>query len=260
MSGQKLHTTEEWVKILQEQADFTEEYRHNLYRRVNIQTKRNILDVGCGPGIVTVDIAALTTGHVTGIDVDDKKLAIAKTIVSDDICLLMADVLELPFKNNTFDLVVFSVVLPYVKDQQKAVNEMVRVTEENGIILATLEPDYAGELSYPEDGAHLPRLEYMKKMGVDITTGRKLKFLFRKAGLRAEIGVCDSSLHFINRDPEENVKEFLKNYSSNKEFYAKLGWTEQQIEEHLNKMMEIIKNDLGFRFTPAFYAIGKKQK
>ena len=227
---------------------------------MDIKTKKNILDVGCGTGVVTADIASLTAGHITGIDIDDKKLDIAKVAVPDHVDLLLGDALELPFRDNTFDLVVFSVVLPYVKDQQQAVDEMARVTERDGIVLATMEPDHAGELCYPEDKASPPRLEYMKEMGVDIATGRKLKYFFRKAGMKTEIGICDSSLYFVNRDSEENVKDFMKNYEINKEFCTKLGWTEQQTEEHLQEMIDIMKDDLGFRYTPAFYAIGRKQE
>jgi 2-polyprenyl-3-methyl-5-hydroxy-6-metoxy-1,4-benzoquinol methylase len=74
MSGQDLHTTEEWIRLLKEQADYTRDYRFNLYEKVNIGSKKKILDVGCGPGIVTTDIASLTDGCIIGIDIDDKKL------------------------------------------------------------------------------------------------------------------------------------------------------------------------------------------
>lgn len=258
MSGQDLHTTEEWIKLLEEQADYTRDYRFNLYKKVNIESKKKILDVGCGPGIVTKDIASLTNGHVVGIDIDDKKLVYAQTIIPDHVDLMKANVLELPFGGNTFDLVVFSVILPYIRDQQKAVNEMARVTRKGGIVLATSEPDYAGALYYPENKAFLPSLKHYEEIGLDIRTGRKLKYLFRKAGLETEIGVCDRMLHFVNMDAQEQLKNYLDDFPDSKQILMKAGWTETQIEDYKEESIDLIQNGLSFFFVPAFYAIGRK--
>jgi len=255
---EELHTTEEWAKVLKEQADYTKEYRHNLYEKVDIQNKKNILDVGCGTGTVTEDIASLTDGCITGIDIDDKKLEYAKTIIPDNVDLMMATVLDLPFKDSTFDLVVFSVILPYIKDQQKAVDEMARVTCKGGIVLATMVPDYADALYYPENRAHLSSLKYYEDMGIDIYTGRKLKYLFRKAGLKTEMGVCDVTLDFVNRGSEEQLKDFLDRFPSDKDLLSKIGWTEREIEEYKQEVVDLIQKNLLFAFFPAFYAIGRK--
>ncbi|MBU7017708.1 MAG: methyltransferase domain-containing protein [Theionarchaea archaeon] len=258
MSGQELHTTEEWIRLLEEQADYTREYRFNLYKKVNIESKKKILDVGCGPGIVTADIASLTDGYIVGIDIDDKKLVYAQTIIPDHVDLTKANVLELPFGDNTFDLVVFSVVLPYIRDQQKAVDEMARVTQKGGIVLATGEPDYAGALYYPENKAVSPSLKYYEERGFDIRTGRKLKYLFRKAGLETEIGVCDHMLRFVNKDAQEQLKDYLDHFPESKQILMKMGWTEKQIEDYKLESVDLIQNGLSFSFVPAFCAIGRK--
>lgn len=253
-----LHTTEEWIKILNRQADYTREYRHTLYKKVDLHSKEAILDVGCGTGVITADIALLTKGCITGIDIDGKKLAYAKTVVPDHVTLLTADVTELPFKNETFDLVVFSVVLPYIQAQQHAVNEMARVTKKNGIVLATYEPDYAGELYYPEDTAHSLYLQYLKDIGIDMCTGRKIKYLFRKAGLHTEVGICDVTLDFVNKDTEEQLNNFLTQFPSYKKKLLQFRWTEQQIDAYKQEQINLIQDDLVFFFVPAFYAIGRK--
>lgn len=254
-----LFTTEEWMKLLKEQADITREYRHSLYEKVDIKNKKNILDVGCGTGIITADIASLTDGCITGIDIDGKKLEQATPFVSDPhITLVEGDALQLPFKNKTFDLVVSNVVLIHVKDQQKAVDEMVRVTCKNGIVLAALEPDYAGGLCYPKSDVHSLSLQYLKKMHVDVTTGRKLKYLFRKAGLKTEIGQYSNSLDVINKENGEQIEEFLKEFWSTKKVLLNVGWTEEQIEEYKQEEIELLRDNLIFSFLPAFYAIGRK--
>jgi ubiquinone/menaquinone biosynthesis C-methylase UbiE len=256
--AKEMHTTKVWADILREQATFTREYRHNLYNKVDIQSKEPILDVGCGTGAITADIAALVKGTITGIDIDDKKLEYAKVLVPRNVTLLRGNVLNLPFSNNTFDLVVFNIILMYIQDQEKAVKEMARVTKKSGIVLATMEPDYAGELCYPENKARLHWLHYMEDKGVDIEAGRKLKYLFRKAGLKSEIGVCDITMGLINRNSGTQLKEFLECFPSTKALLLKVGWTNQEIEEYKKEGIEIMKNDLGFSFVPGFYAIGKK--
>ena len=252
------YTLEEWIELLEDQADYTREYRHDLYQKVEITTKKDILDVGSGPGIVAKDMASFTDGHITGIDISDKAFEYAKGIIPDSVDLMVADVLDLPFRNNTFDLVVFTVVLPYIKDQQRAVNEMARVTQKNGIVLATSSPDYAGALHYPESRADLDTLKHFEERSVDIRTGRKLKYLFRTAGLKTEIGICDVTLDFVNKDVDEQMKDFVDHFPSKKSMLLKIGWTEQEIEEYKQEMIELIQEDLGFGFVPAFYAIGTK--
>lgn len=254
----EMHTTKVWADILREQAAFTREYRHNLYNKVDIKSKETILDVGCGTGAITADIASKTKGTIIGIDIDGKKLEYAKVLVPRHVTLLRGNVLDLPFSNNTFDLVVFNIILMYIQDQERAVREMTRVTKKSGIVLATMEPDYAGELCYPENKARLHWLHYMEDKGLDIRAGRKLKYFFRRAGLTTEVGVCDITMGLINRDSKTQLKEFLECFPSTKALLLKVGWTNQEIEEYKQEGIEIMKNDLGFSFVPGFYAIGKK--
>lgn len=255
--SEELHTTEEWVKILKRQEEYTREYRHNLYKKIDVKTKKNILDIGCGTGAITADIASLTDGQITGVDIDDKKLNYAKT-ATPAINFMAADVVQLPFRDETFDLVVVNVVLIHITEQQKAVKEMARVVQKGGIVLAALEPDYAGTLHYPENEVHCATLKYMEEKGVNLTTGRRLKFLFRKAGLQTEIGVCAVTLDFVNKTSEEQLKDFCEQFGETEKFLSKIGWTEQQIKEYKQESCELIENDLAFSFIPAFYAIGRK--
>ena len=69
---------EDWIKKLKQQAEDSREYRYALYNKVDLRNKKEILDVGCGTGAVTMDIAQSTKGNVTGIDIDLEKLDEAK--------------------------------------------------------------------------------------------------------------------------------------------------------------------------------------
>lgn len=259
MPKNKAWDTDDWVRFLKEQADYTKEYRHNLYTKVDIKNKMNILDVGCGTGAITADIASLTKGCITGIDIDGEPLERAKKAVHGlPVTLVNADVQYLPFMDETFDLVVFSVVLMYVKNQQKAVNEMARVTCKDGIVLATMEPDYAGELHYPESEADLLFKKRLKEAGADLYTGRKLRALFSRAGLKTEIGIYAEILDNVNKDTAEQLKEFQDYFWSVEKDLRSYGWTDNQIEKYKQEQVELIENNVIFGFVPTFYAIGRK--
>jgi ubiquinone/menaquinone biosynthesis C-methylase UbiE len=171
---------------------------------------------------------------------------------------MKADVLDLPFENDTFDLVIFNIVLMYIKDQQKAVNEMARVTRKGGYVMATMEPDYASYISYPEDVIGSLVVKNMELMGADVEAGRKLKFLFRSAGLKTEMGLETAGDLIIMKDDEKLLDNFYKAYWVLEKVLRRFEWTEKEIEEYRDKMEKRWKEGIQFAFMPSFYAIGTK--
>lgn len=98
-----------------------------------------ILDAGCGTGVFTRDI--ITSGSsVIGIDISMPMLVRAgKKIGSLSFQPAAADILDLPFKENSFDKTVSVTALEFISDGKKAVGEMFRVTRTGGtIVVATL--------------------------------------------------------------------------------------------------------------------------
>ncbi|KYK37444.1 MAG: hypothetical protein AYK18_09915 [Theionarchaea archaeon DG-70] len=121
-----------------------------------------------------------------------------------------------------------------------------------------MKPDYKGGLLYPESDVHPLSLQYLENKGVDLCTGRKLRYLFGKAGLKTEIGIYTGTLNYMNKETEQQVEELLREFWSTKELLLKIGWSEQQIEDYKQEQIELVKNNLLFSFVPAFYAIGRK--
>jgi len=253
-------SVDEWVRKLRQQAEDSREYRHALYQKVGLSGKKMILDVGCGTGAVTHDISELTAGQITGIDIDDGKLDEAKKALAhvSNVEFKRADVLDLPFEDGTFDLVVFNIVLVYVEDQQSALDEMARVTAKGGHVLATLEPDYASRISYPEDPFSPLFVKNMEAIGADVHTGRKLKPLFTRAGLRTEVGIETAGDYVVMKDDAKLLKRFNDDFWLLEKIFSGNGWHEDKIEEYRIEMGERIENGLQFGFTPCFYAIGTK--
>ena len=216
--------------------------------------------MGCGTGAVTLDIANLTDGEVIGIDIDTEKLQEAQRVLAEipNIKIMEADAADLPFDDETFDVVVFNIVMMHIKGQQKAVTEMVRVIKPCGFLLATLEPDYTGKIEYPEDPALPLILKNLEEIGADLSAGRKLKFLFTNAGLKTEIGIDTKSEFIFHQDDKKRLEMFKKDFWILEKVLKKNKWPEKEIEKYKQETEERIKKGLSLSFIPCFYAIGKK--
>lgn len=84
----------------------------------------NILDVGCGNGTFMHYFASAPALKITGLDISDAMLSKNS---SDN--LIKASAEDLPFKNNSFDLVFEANLLHHTKNPEKILQEMKRVTK-----------------------------------------------------------------------------------------------------------------------------------
>lgn len=96
-----------------------------------------ILDVGAGPGFISI-ILAEAGFDVTAVDFAETMLEEAKSNaneIADRIDFIQADAMELPFDNNTFD-VVFSRNLTWnIPFPEKCYEEWIRVLSDNGLLM-----------------------------------------------------------------------------------------------------------------------------
>ncbi|MEP7024244.1 MAG: methyltransferase domain-containing protein [Actinomycetota bacterium] len=114
-----------------------------------------LLDVGCGPGTITLDLARrIPAGHVTGIDAADEALAGARAAASREpqanVRFERGDVCQLSFADDAFDVVHAHQVLQHLADPVAALAEMRRVCRPGGVV-AVRDGDYGGMCWYPED-------------------------------------------------------------------------------------------------------------
>jgi SAM-dependent methyltransferase len=151
-----------------------------------------LLDVGCGPGTITVDLAGLVApGEVVGIDSVDEPLVGAREAaraagVDDHVRFEVADGMALPFDDGTFDVVHAHQVLQHVPDPVGMLREMRRVTRPGGIVAAR-DSDYAAFTWHPAVPALDEWLELYHRVarasGGEPDAGRRLLAWAHAAGL-----------------------------------------------------------------------------
>ncbi len=99
---------------------------------LDIQKKNKVLDIGCGTGIFLKKIQEQKTMNrkITMFAVDKAPAMVqsAQKII-DAKNVVVADIGDLPYKDNTFDVVTALHVLHHVSDKESAMLEMQRVTK-----------------------------------------------------------------------------------------------------------------------------------
>lgn len=97
-----------------------------------------ILDIGCSSGIITQDIAAQAKKTI-GIDVDIHAISLAKKNYErkPSLTFRVANATNLPFKKESFDVVLCNQVYSYVSDPYKLMSEIRKVLKVHGVCLFT---------------------------------------------------------------------------------------------------------------------------
>jgi ubiquinone/menaquinone biosynthesis C-methylase UbiE len=151
----------------------------------------DVLDVGCGPGTITVDLAArVAPGRVLGIDVSPDPLAEARAAAERAgvaVTVEVGDVYALAAADDSFDVVHAHQVLQHLTDPVAALREMARVCRPGGVI-AVRDVDYGAFVTFPAD-AGLDRWldlyhRVARRNGAEPDAGRRLLAWAHAAGLR----------------------------------------------------------------------------
>jgi SAM-dependent methyltransferase len=171
-----------------------------------------VLDIGCGPGTITADLAALVPdGHVTGLErapgVLEQARATAESRGIENVRFAVGDVHALDFPDDTFCVVHAHQVLQHVGDPVQALREMRRVTKPGGIV-AVRDADYATMTWYPEVDGMADWLSLYERVaranGGEPDAGRKLHAWARQAGFAAG-DITASTDTWCYRTPEERA-------------------------------------------------------
>jgi SAM-dependent methyltransferase len=156
-----------------------------------LQAGMTLLDVGCGPGSITLGLAqAVSPGHVTGIDHDGLHIEAARALAADsqvnNVTFQEGDALSLPFEGSSFDAVFENDLLTHLsKDAVRAAAEVYRVLKPGGFFAARdvdAEAVVWGHVSDPIKELDRLFTTWHRSRGSDITLGKRLPAILREAG------------------------------------------------------------------------------
>lgn len=157
------------------------EILQRILRAVGPQPNDEVLDVACGPGILTCALAAKTR-HSAGIDLTPAMLDEARRLQAEqhleNVKWIEGDVTTLPFADATFTLVISRYSFHHFEDPFVVLKEMVRVCRSGGRVAVI---DTAPAREKADSFNHMERLRdfsHMRALPVEETVD-----LFAKAGL-----------------------------------------------------------------------------
>jgi 2-polyprenyl-3-methyl-5-hydroxy-6-metoxy-1,4-benzoquinol methylase len=157
------------------------------YLLPSLRTGLDLLDVGCGPGTITVDLAALVApGRVIGLDVSADPLAEARGLAERagvEVTFEVGDVYALAEADDSFDVVHAHQVLQHLTDPVAALREMARVCRPGGVV-AVRDVDYGAVTWFPAD-------EGLDRW-LDLYAGRHLLSWAHRAGLHDTVATTSS--------------------------------------------------------------------
>ncbi len=160
------------------------------YLLPHLRPGQALLDVGCGPGTITADLAdAVAPGRLTALELTDDALDLARAEIAArgtaNVGFRTGDVHALGLPEDSFDVVHAHQVLQHLADPVAALREMRRVCRPGGVVAAR-DGDYAAFTWYPL----IPALDewlalyrtVARHNGGDPDAGRRLHAWARAAG------------------------------------------------------------------------------
>ena len=250
---------------------------------LNIKPGQKIVDIGCGPGDFTRQLARLSNKKATilGIDSNEKSIQAAttdtkKARLSQCVSYELGDVYKIPLEDGYADLTCCRTLLMHLTEPLKAVKEMARVTRTGGSVVA-LEGGKMGAFYDPNDEEYSMLAErayetwvngIRKLEGKEFKIGEKLPGIFRKAGLsgiKAEVQ-ADAWLYSDPRRRLSDVKAELRfDYSlfrerrrKDRKYLVAGGMSNDRITSYFNRLEarteQLLSNDMKLRNDSSLYA------
>ena len=187
--------SERWLLA---QTIHSREERRLLYQFLPLADGACVLDVGTGFAPIALELAAYKQVDVHAIDLNQTTLEVAENIYNrliavgafqagSRIIFKKSNIYEMPFRENSFDLIFARYVFQHLNDPQLAAAQIARMLKPGGYV-CLVDVDDEFSLTYPETSDSFKRLQLafgslQEQSGGDRFVGRKLATYLHGAGL-----------------------------------------------------------------------------
>jgi len=191
----------------------------------------NVLDVGCGPGVVSNRLA-LSGAKVVGIDNSTQMIKIARANYGNHVEFFEEDVQKLPFADESLDLVTDSYVFNHLdkKSLEGALAEIHRVLKKGGKLVMMEPHPFRNQLYYEANGGKGPFPEgwyrelFPELQGVSVPVFFRRMDTWTKAFKKSPF---DSDFYIFSPTSQNSFlsgasKKAKEHYSTNRVFIAGL--------------------------------------
>lgn len=161
-------------------------FYNSLLKVVTPLYVKNVLDAGCGEGFSLNKLKENNIGEeLEGIDYSKKAISFGKNLFPH-LSLKIGSIYDLPYKDNTFDIVLGTEVLEHLENPKKALQEILRVSKKYILVSVPNEPFFMignflrgkNVMQFGNDPEHIQHwtifsfLKLVKEHGVRIKTVR----------------------------------------------------------------------------------------
>ncbi len=157
---------------------------------MHINNGYRLLDLGCGPGIDTIPLAQFVgpTGQIIGIDIDKEMINIAnekakEAKVADWVIHKHFEAEYVPYNSNYFDSCHCERLLQHLREPERAISEMIRVTKPNGWIVVSDTDHSTLTIDSPDIDIEWKMRRFHTELFKSGYIGRQLYRLFRQQNL-----------------------------------------------------------------------------
>lgn len=222
----KISPLEEEMIRLQTQAEEFSDFVDNALKKMGISQGMSAADIGCGTGHVSFVMSQMvgSGGSVVGLDANPtaidfcNKMAFSKDI--KNIRFVTGDVQNMNLDSSSFDIVFSRFLLQHVKDPDRSLEEMIRITRPGGVVMVedcdlqcwTVEPQnkYVDQLwTWYES--------IIRQKGSDPEIGRKLYRMFVNKGLEPRVEIYSIPITWNNRRMWDSISSVLKKLDDSNE-------------------------------------------
>ena len=220
------------------------------YERMQISPGQRVLDVGCGPGLDTIELSKIVTQQGTSIGVDHSDEMIAEATekarqlkIESFVKFQQADAENLPFETEYFDSCRSERLFMHLPRPELVLTEMTRVIKPSGkiVVMDTDWPSLSIDCDYPWIEQALSGYRNNKVLTSGFV-GRKLYRMFKNQSL-TDINIEIIPLHTtdLNLFYALSVQETVENQAVSEGVIS-----QQQLDEWRLNLRENMENDVFF--------------